>query len=538
MTNETMNFDVLIVGAGPAGLSAAIRLAQLNEAQGTDLSICIIEKGASVGAHTLSGAVLEPRALDELLPDWQDRNAPINIPVTQDQFWFLDEKKAYRLPLPRPMKNHGNYIVRLGAVCAWLAEQAESLGVDIFPGFAGSEVLYDGDKVIGVATGDMGVNREGEKTDQYQAGIHLLAKQTLFSEGCRGSLTQTLFKRFNLREKVSPQTYGLGIKEVWEVDPAQHREGLVVHTIGWPLDKKTYGGSFIYHLDKHQVAIGFVTGLDYENPYLSPFEEMQRLKTHPYLKVLFQGGKRIAYGARALNEGGFQSIPQLAFPGGMIVGCAAGFLNVPKIKGTHTAMKSGMVAAEETFKALKTQTITVPYQKALKKTWVWPELKAVRNIRPAFRRGLWFGLCYAAIETYLFRGRIPWTFRHVADHTTLKKADNFKPIDYPKPDGVLTFDKLSSVFLSGTHHKEDQKVHLQLETTANTVVINHALYQSPETRYCPAGVYEVFMHEGHPKLQINAQNCIHCKTCDIKDPTQNIVWHVPEGGGGPQYSDL
>src|SRR5919205_2501590 len=444
---EAMEFDVLIVGGGPSGLAAAIRLKQI----APDLSVCLVEKGSEIGAHILSGAVLEPRALDELFPDWRDRGAPLNTPATEDRFLYLTKTRAFRLPTPPQMHNHGNYIVSLGNLCRWLATQAEELGVEIFPGFAAAEVLYDADgRVRGVATGDMGIGKDGEPGPNYQPGVELHARLTLFAEGCRGSLTKRLFERFNLREGVAPQTYGLGVKELWEIEPAKHHPGKVVHTIGWPLDRNTYGGSWLYHLGGNLVSVGFVVGLDYWNPSLSPFEEMQRFKTHPAVRPLFEGGRRIAYGARALSEGGFQSIPKLVFPGGAIVGDAAGFLNVPKIKGTHTAMKSGMVAAEAAFEALAAGSPPVldAYPNRLKESWVWAELKSVRNIRPAFRWRLYGGLVGSALSTFVFRGREPWTMHHHPDNASLKLAKDSPKIDYPKPDGVLTFDRLSSVYIS------------------------------------------------------------------------------------------
>ncbi|MFC5359243.1 electron transfer flavoprotein-ubiquinone oxidoreductase [Azospirillum himalayense] len=543
---EVMEYDVLVVGAGPSGLSAAIRLKQLANEAGQELSVCVVEKGSEVGAHLLSGAVFEPHALDELIPDWKEKGAPLTTPAREDRFLFLTETKAYKSPFAPPqMHNHGNYIISLGNLARWMAGQAEELGVEIYPGFAAAEVLYDDTGAVkGVATGDMGIGKDGERTANYTPGMELHAKQTIFAEGCRGSLTKTLFERFDLRRDADPQTYGIGIKELWEVDPAKSQPGLIVHTIGWPMDPKTYGGSWLYHMEGNLVSVGFVVGLDYENPHLSPFEEFQRYKTHPAIRPTFEGGRRIAYGARALSEGGFQSIPKLTFPGGLIVGDAAGFLNVPKIKGNHTAMKSGMLAAEAVFELLSAQTNgeapareAVVYPEKLKASWVWSELHAVRNIRPGFQKGLWAGLANAAYETAT-KGKSPWTLHHRhGDHETLKKASEMPKIAYPKPDGVVSFDRLSSVYLSNTNHEEDQPAHLTLKDASVPIAVNLALYDAPETRYCPAGVYEIVRAEdgSAPRLQINAQNCVHCKTCDIKDPTQNINWVVPEGGGGPNY---
>ncbi|MFP6718522.1 MAG: electron transfer flavoprotein-ubiquinone oxidoreductase [Alphaproteobacteria bacterium] len=548
MDRDTMEYDVVIVGAGPSGLAAAIKLRQLGEQENKEISVCVLEKGSEVGAHILSGAVLETRALDELLPNWKDQGAPLNTPVLRDSFLYLSQQRSFRFPFTPPqMRNHGNFIISLGSLCRWLGEQAETMGVEIYPGFAAAEVLYGNNgEVRGVATGDMGIGKDGTPTENHQPGIELHAKQTLFAEGCRGSLTKTLFDRFQLRQGVDPQTFGIGIKELWEVRPEVHEPGAVVHTIGWPLDSQTYGGSFLYHLEENQIAIGFVVGLDYRNPHLDPFLEFQRFKTHPRIRPVLEGGQRIAYGARALNEGGFQSIPKLTFPGGALIGCTAGFMNVPKIKGTHTAMKSGMLAAEAVFGLIKQESSNdssleaFGYEQALKSSWVWPELYRVRNIRPAFRWGLWPALVYSAIDSYLLRGRAPWTFHHEPDHKSLNKSHDCKPINYPNPDGKISFDRLSSVYLSNTNHEENQPVHLKLRDTSVPITLNLPNYEAPEQRFCPASVYEILREDdgSNPRLQINAQNCVHCKTCDIKDPTQNINWETPEGGGGPNYPNM
>jgi electron-transferring-flavoprotein dehydrogenase len=532
---EAMEFDVLVVGAGPGGLAAAIRLKQINP----ELSVCVVEKGGEVGAHILSGAVLEPRALKELFPECDPGLIPLATPVSEDRFMFLTEKKAYKMPTPPQMHNHGNYIVSLGNVVRWLGTQAEEAGVEIYPGFAAAEALIEDGRVVGVATGDMGIGKDGEPTGNFARGMELRATYTIFAEGCRGSLSKQLMKIFDLNAGNDPQTYGIGIKELWEIPPANFRKGLTMHTIGWPMKSDTYGGSFIYHFGENLVAFGYVIGLDYTNPYLSPFQETQRFKTHPSISPFFEGGKRISYGARALNEGGFQSLPRMNFPGGVLIGCAAGTLNVPKIKGTHTAMKSGMVAAEAIAAALagnRPAEVTA-YTDMLKASWIWPELHAVRNIRPGFAKfGLYGGLVNAALDTYVLRGKAPWTMKNHNDYDHLKKASESTPIAYPKPDGKLTFDRLSSVFISNTNHEENQPAHLTLLDPAKAIAVNWNEYRSPETRYCPAGVYEIVGEEaGDPKLQINAQNCVHCKTCDIKDPTQNINWVVPEGAGGPNY---
>ena len=533
---DAMEYDVVIVGAGPAGLGAAIRIKQLSP----DTTVCVLEKGSEVGAHILSGAVVDPIALTELIPDWREAGAPLVTPAEEDRFLLLTKTRSVRLPTPPQMANHGNYIISLGNLCRWLAQQAEALGVEIYPGFAAAEVLFDAaGRVQGIATGDMGIGKDGRPTDRYQPGVELVGRETLFAEGCRGSLTKRLVEHFRLRDGIDPQTYAIGIKELWEVAPDRHQPGLVVHTIGWPLDAATYGGSFLYHLEDRQVAVGFVIGLDYKNPFLNPFEEFQRFKTHPAIRPFFEGGRRIAYGARALNEGGFQSIPRLDFPGGALIGDAAGFLNVPKIKGSHTAMKSGMVAAETLMRRLSEET-NAEVRTALEESWVWEELRGVRNIRPSFRWGLWGGLAYSALDTYVLRGKAPWTFHNHADHLQLTPASEGTRIDYPRPDGKITFDRLSSVFVSNTNHEEDQPPHLRLRDPEKAISVNYRLYDSPEQRYCPAGVYEIVEEAGAsgPYLQINAQNCVHCKTCDIKDPEQNIDWVVPEGGGGPNYPNM
>jgi len=533
---ETMAFDVVVVGAGPAGLSAAIRLKQV----APDAMVCLVEKGGEVGAHILSGAVLEPRALNELIPDWQAKAAPLDTPAREDRFLFTTATRAIRLPTPPQMHNHGNFIVSLGDVCRWLAQQAEALGVEIYPGFAAAELLEEDGRIVGIATGDMGIGKDGKPTANFQLGMELRATYTLFAEGCRGSLTKRLIERFALANGRAPQTYGIGIKELWEVPPEHHKPGLVEHTIGWPLDRHTYGGSFLYHFGTNLVSYGFVVGLDYANPWLSPFDEMQRFKTHPKMRWHFEGGRRISYGARALNEGSIQSLPRLTFPGGALIGDSGGFLNVAKIKGTHTAMKSGMLAAEAVAEALANGRPAEPaaYADKLRASWIWPELSAVRNIRPAFAKyGLYGGLLYSAVDTYLFRGKAPWTLHEAKpDNETLLPASQAPHIAYPKPDGVLTFDRLSSVFISNTNHEENQPPHLKLRDPAKAIAVNWEQYRSPETRYCPASVYEIVNAEqGEPRLQINAQNCVHCKTCDIKDPLQNIDWVTPEGGGGPNY---
>lgn len=529
-----MKYDVVIVGAGPAGLGAAIRLKQLDPS----FKVCILEKGAEVGSHILSGAVIEPRSLNELLPDWKDRGAPLTTPATKDEFLFFTASKAISLPTPPQMRNKGNYIGSLGALCKWLAQEAEALGVEIYPGFAVAECLFNekGD-VIGIQTVPQGLDAMRQPTARFEPGVKIYGKMTLLAEGCRGSVTQSIIHTFQLDNHSDPQTYGLGIKEIWEIDPSKSTPGQVIHTIGWPLDPKTYGGSFVYHLSRNQVLIGFVVGLDYQNPYLSPFEEFQRFKTHPSIRALLEGGRCLSYGARTLNEGGYQSIPQLEFPGGSLIGCAAGFLNVAKIKGSHTALKSGMVAAEALYDHLiKGEPYT--YQKRLEQSWVYEELYKVRNIRPGFQKGLWRGLLNAAFETYITQGKSPWSLKNHADYQQLKLAIGSSPIAYPKPDGVRTFDRLSSLYLSNIYHEENQPNHLLLKDPQKVLSINLALYDFPEGRYCPAQVYELVEESKGPCLQINAQNCIHCKACDIKDPTQNIVWTPPEGGSGPNYGNM
>jgi electron-transferring-flavoprotein dehydrogenase len=533
---EAMEFDVLIVGAGPAGLAAAIRIKQLSP----DAAVCIVEKGGEVGAHILSGAVLEPRALDELIPDWREDPPALTTPAGDDRFMMLTETRAIKLPTPPQMNNHGNYVVSLGNVARWLGARAEALGVEIYPGFAASETIIEDGVVKGVVAGVMGISRDGSEGPNYQPGMELRASYTLFAEGCRGSLTKKLFETYALRDGVQEQTYAIGLKELWQIPKEKHTPGLIWHSTGWPLKSDTYGGSWLYMLGEDLVSVGFVVGLDYPNPWLSPFDEFQRFKTHPEVRKFLEGGKRISYGARALNEGGFQSIPKLVFPGGALIGDTAGFLNVPKIKGTHTAMKSGMVAAEAVVAALASDDrapVLAEYPAMLEQSWLWEELKAVRNIRPAFAKwGMWGGLVNAALDTYVFKGRAPWTMGHHADHASLKTAAEAPKIDYPKPDGVLSFDRNSSVFLSNTNHEEDQPAHLKLRDPGKWLAENFVKYASPESRYCPAGVYEAVEDgQGGHRLQINAQNCVHCKTCDIKDPTQNIDWCTPEGAGGPNY---
>lgn len=546
--SETMEFDVVIVGAGPSGLSAAIKLRQLAKEKNREISVCVVEKGSEVGAHILSGAILEPRSLYELFPEiknsiGKEGGPPLNTPAGNDNFILLTKKKHLKFPAPPQMRNHGNFIISLGNLCRWMAGKAEELGVQIFPGFPAREIIFDKNgRVSGIITGEFGRAADNSKKPEYQPSVEIRAKYTLFAEGCRGSLTRTLEEKFVLRKEAGPQTYAIGIKELWEIKPENHKAGSVTHTIGWPLDNSTYGGSFLYHMENNQISVGFVIGLDYKNPYLNPFQEFQRFKTHPFIRKTLEGGKRISYGARALTEGGFQSIPEVIFPGGAIIGCAAGFMNVPKIKGIHTAMKSGMLAAEAIFEKLENNSLDdlTNYKEKLRNSWIYNELKKVRNIRPSFRFGLWFGLIYSVIDTYILRGNAPWTWKHYHDHKQLKKATECKKIEYPKPDGKISFDLLSSVYISNTNHTENQPIHLTLKDAKVPIDINLKLYDAPEQRYCPAGVYEI-VREGDnssPRLQINSQNCVHCKTCDIKDPTQNIVWVTPEGGGGPNYPNM
>ena len=544
---ESMDYDVVIVGAGPAGLATAIRLRQLAAEKGRELTVCVLEKGGEVGAHILSGAVIDPKGLNELIPDWKARQAPVGVPVTDNLHWVLTARRKWEIPhwaMPPMLSNEGNYTCSLGNLTRWLGAQAEELGVEIFPGFPAAEILYHDDgSVKGVATGDMGIARDGSRRPDYQPGMELHAKYTVFAEGARGHLTKRLSELFDLRKESGPQVFGLGVKELWDVPAEVHEPGKVVHTQGWPLDD-AWGGGFLYHQENGQVALGFVVALDYENPYLSPFEEFQRWKTHPAIRREIAGGKRVSYGARAINEGGWQAIPKLAFPGGVLVGCAAGFLNVPRIKGSHTAIKSGMLAAEALFDAIaagRRNDAVEAYEPALRASWVAKELKAVRNAEPAVARwGGFLGTLYAGLDMWLnfFRIGPPWTLRHHADHTTLKRKEHVTPILYPKADGVLTFDRLSSVFISNTNHEEDQPVHLTLKDAEVPVTVNLAQYDGPERLYCPAGVYEFVEDGGSPRLQINAANCVHCKTCDIKDPTQNINWVTPEGGGGPNYPNM
>lgn len=547
MQRESMEFDVVIVGGGPGGLASAIRLKQLAAEQGSDISVCLIEKSAEIGGHILSGAVMDPRALTELLPNWERDGAPLHTPVSEDRFFILTETGAMKVPnslLPDCFHNDGNYVISLGNVCRWLGEQAEALGVEIYPGFAGAEVLYDDNGAVqGVATGDMGRLHDGTAGPNFQAGMELHGRYTLFAEGCRGHLGKQLMGRFGLNAGADPQTYGIGLKELWTIPPEQHQPGLVIHSGGWPMDNNTYGGGFLYHLENNQVAVGFVVGLGYENPHLSPFEEFQRYKAHPAIRRFLDGGKRVSYGARALAAGGLQSLPKLIFPGGLLLGDEAGFLNAARIKGSHCAIKTGALAAEACFAALRTgrkHDELSAYPDAFRNSWLYEELYRARNFKPWMSKGLKLGAFMFGIDQIVFGGKAPWTLRNkVADHAKLKPAAQCAKIDYPKPDGVLTFDRLSSVFLSSTNHEEDQPCHLHLKNGAVPIGVNLALYDAPEQRYCPAGVYEILgREEGNPRLQINAQNCIHCKTCDIKDPTQNITWVVPQGGEGPTYPNM
>ena len=543
---ESMDYDLVIVGGGPAGLSAAIKAKQLAQSSGKDISVCLLEKGSEIGAHILSGAVMDPKALSELFPNWKEMGAPLETEVTQDQFLFLTSDNSYQVPnwvLPDCFKNEGNYIVSLANVTRWLGQQAESLGVEIFPGFPAAEILYNEQgAVCGVITGSMGLDREGRPTDQFQLGMELRAKYTLFAEGSRGHLGKQLISHFSLDKDADPQSYGIGIKELWEVEPSKSKPGLVVHTAGWPLESDTYGGSFLYHLGDNKVAVGLVVGLAYKNPYLSPFEEFQRYKLHPKIRETFEGGKRIAYGARALTAGGLNSLPKTVFPGGALIGCDAGFLNASRIKGSHAAIKTGMLAAEAAVAAIsenRSADVLSAYPAAFQNSWLHTELNQARNFKPWMSKGLYLGTLMVGLEQKLLGGNVPWTvhIKH-ADHECLEPAAQHQPIIYPKPDGKLSFDRLSSVFISNTNHAENQPIHLTLKNDSVPVEVNLKTYAGPEQRYCPAGVYEYVETDGKPRLQINAQNCVHCKTCDIKDPGQNIIWITPEGGGGPNYSAM
>lgn len=542
-----MEFDVVVVGGGPAGLAAAIRLKQIANEKGQELSVCVIEKGSEIGAHILSGAVMDPRALTELIPNWKEAGAPLNTPVTEDRFLFLSEKKGLKVPnfmLPKVFHNEGNYIVSLGNVAKWLGQQAEALGVEIYAGFAGQEVLFDENGAVkGVATSDMGIGKDGKPTDAYQPGVELHAKYTIFAEGCRGHLGRQLSAKFKLQEGRDPQVYGIGVKELWEISPEKHKPGLVIHTTFWPLPLDTYGGSWMYHFENNLVSIGLVVGLGYSNPYLSPFEEFQRYKTHPEIRKFLEGGRRVGYGARAMTTGGLQALPELVFPGGCLVGDDAGFLNAARIKGSHAAIKTGMLAAEAVAAALaagRSRDRLEAYPETFRNSWLHDELHRTRNFKPLLSGNQLTGSVLFGIDQVLLRGKAPWTLHLKADHTKLKKKSECEPIKYPKPDGVLTFDRLSSVFLSNTNHEENQPAHLTLKDPTVPVRVNLELYDAPETRYCPAAVYEIVREAdgSNPRLQINAQNCVHCKTCDIKDPTQNIVWVAPQGGEGPVYVNM